>query len=157
MDGHMCTYPGYQWRLLSNSVSFKQESNQIQWFYSALKPYEHFIPLKNDISDLKERIEWASSNDEKVKNISSNAQNFAINNLLIQDNYYYLYLVLKNYAQAEDIDFKKLKKSTKSDPNWKCIQYRKRLALIKSFDKIKSKLLSSLSDKYEKNTVNNQN
>ncbi len=66
----MCTYCGYQWRLLSNSLALKQESDEIQWFYIALKPYEHYIPIKNDMSDLLEIIEWARKNDDKCKKIS---------------------------------------------------------------------------------------
>ncbi|HSX13956.1 MAG TPA: glycosyl transferase family 90, partial [Chlamydiales bacterium] len=36
MDGVMCAAPALQWRLLSNSVTFKPETNEIQWFYRAL-------------------------------------------------------------------------------------------------------------------------
>lgn len=141
LDGHMCTYHGYQWRLLSNSVCFKQESDQTQWFYSALKPYVHYIPIQNDMSDLLEKIEWARSHDKETLEISQHAQEFAIKNLLLEDNYFYLYLVLQKQASLEEIDFSRLKKETKKDPQWKCIQYRKRLALKKSFDRIKKKVL----------------
>lgn len=144
LDGHMCTYPGYQWRLLSNSVCFKQESDQIQWFYSALKPYVHYIPIQNDMSDLSEKIEWARSHDQEALEISKHAQEFALGNLLCEDNYFYLYLVLQKQASLEEIDFSRLKKETKKDPQWKCIQYRKRLALKKSFDRIKAKVLGSI-------------
>ncbi len=128
LDGHMCTYPGYQWRLLSNSVSFKQESDQIQWFYSALKPYVHFIPIKNDLGDLIEKIEWAKTHDEEVQKIVCNAQEFAKNHLLPEDAYLYLYLALKEYAKRQEIDWE-------MDDSWICIQYRKRLDLLKSLKK----------------------
>ncbi|MBI3508659.1 MAG: hypothetical protein HY069_03370 [Chlamydiia bacterium] len=137
LDGHMCTYPGYQWRLLSNSVCFKQESDQIQWFYAALKPYVHYIPIQNDVSDLLEKIEWAKSHDEDALKISKQAQEFALKNLLLEDNYFYLYLVLQKQASLEKIDFSRLKKEMQNDSQWKCIQYRKRLALQKSFNRIK--------------------
>ena len=94
LDGHMCTYPGYQWRLLSNSAAFKQDSDQIQWFYAALEPYRHFVPIQNDLSDLLERIEWAKEHDDEVQAISANAQEFARNNLMIEDDYLYLFLAL---------------------------------------------------------------
>ena len=133
LDGHMCTYPGYQWRLLSNSVCFKQESNQIQWFYSALQPYVHYVPIRNDIGDLVEKIQWARMHDRKVKQISKQARDFALHNLMFEDDYVYLYLVLKKYASLEEMDGRQLKKEMKDDPHWKCIQYRKRLDLQKSW------------------------
>jgi hypothetical protein len=135
LDGHMCTYPGYQWRLLSNSVCFKQESDQVQWFYPELKPYVHYIPVKNDMSDFLSQIEWAKSHDDEAREISKQAQNFARDHLLMEGNYFYLYLVFKKLSSIEKIDFLQLKRETKSDPRWKCIQYRKRLALKKTFDR----------------------
>jgi len=137
LDGHMCTYPGFQWRLLSNSVCLKQQSNQIQWFYSALKPYVHYIPIENDMKDLVEKVEWAKCHDEEASRISRNGREFAENNLLIEDNYFYLYLVLNKLAALEKIDLQELRYATKNDPRWKCIQYRKKLALIKSYQKVK--------------------
>ncbi|MBX7066698.1 MAG: hypothetical protein K1X28_05655 [Parachlamydiales bacterium] len=130
LDGHMCTYPGYQWRLLSNSVSFKQESDQEQWFYSALKPYTHYIPIKNDMSDLIEKVEWARSHDTEVQQIIQNAQDFAKNNLLPEDDYLYLYLALKECALRQENNWKKM------DDSWVCIQYRKRLDLQKSWNRL---------------------
>ena len=140
LDGHMCTFPGYQWRLLSNSVSFKQESNQIQWFYSALKPYEHYIPINNDMSDLLEKIEWARTHDDLVKQVSENAQKFASEHLMYEDCYRYLFLVLKKYASYQEIDFRALKKQMSQDPRWVSIQYRKRLAFFKTLRRIRERI-----------------
>ena len=136
----MCTYPGYQWRLLSNSVCFKQDSNQVQWFYSAIQPYVHYVPIQNDMSDLVEKIRWAHEHDDEMIQISKRAQEFAWNNLLFEDDYLYLYLVLKRHASMEEIDFSRLKKETCLDPHWKCIQYRKRLVLKKIVDRTLEKL-----------------
>lgn len=135
LDGHMCTYPGYQWRLLSHSVCLKQESDQVQWFYKALQPYVHYIPVKNDMSDLVEKINWAKEHDQETAAIAERARDFALKNLLFEDVYFYLHLALQKYSELQAIDFSKLKQETKIDPHWKCIQYRKRLALKKSWDK----------------------
>lgn len=32
-----------------------------------MKAWEHFVPVKMDLSDLQEKIEWARSNDQKLK------------------------------------------------------------------------------------------
>lgn len=136
LDGHMCTYPGYQWRLLSNSVAFKQQSDQIQWFYGALEPYKHYIPIQNDMSDLIEQIAWARAHDEQVREISKRAQEFALKNLMPANNYVYLLKVLERYAALQKIDFRALKTETRQDPKWECIQYRKRTRLMRTLRRI---------------------
>lgn len=131
LDGHMCTYPGFQWRLLSNSLCLKQKSDQEQWFYAALKPYEHYVPIENDMSDLSQKIEWAKAHENEVKQIISHAQQFAQNHLMIEDDYFYLHLALSEYAKLQKIDWDTLE----MDERWKCIQYRKRLDLQKSMQR----------------------
>jgi hypothetical protein len=126
IDGHLCTYPGYQWRLLSNSVAFKQDSNQIQWFYGALEPYIHFVPVANDMSDLIDKISWAKFHDTKAQQITLTAQKFVREHLMIEDNYFFLLQVIKRYALVQKIDFERLKAEMTKDPKWICIQYRKR-------------------------------
>lgn len=125
LDGYMCTYPGFQWRLLSNSVCFKQKSNEVQWFYGALKPYEHYIPIENDMSDIVEKINWAKKEDEKCEKIAKNATDFVLNNLMIEDVYIYLHKVLDTYSKRLEVDKKMLKDETILDTRWVCIQQRR--------------------------------
>lgn len=128
LDGHMCTYPGYQWRLLSNSVAFKQESEEEQWFYSALKPFVHYVPIKNDMSDLEAKVQWAKIHDSETRAIAKNGREFALHHLMIEDDYYYLYLSLLKYAKVQVGEFK-------NQEQFQCIQYRKRSRMLKSFFK----------------------
>ena len=126
LDGHMCTYPGYQWRLLSKSVCFKQESSEEQWFYRALKPYVHYIPINNDMSDLEEKVRWARAHDIEVQTIAENGREFALHHLMIEDDYLYLYLALSKLANLQVGEFI-------NQDQFRCIQYRKRSHLLKSF------------------------
>ncbi|EKE08762.1 MAG: KDEL motif-containing protein 1-like protein [uncultured bacterium] len=126
LDGHMCTYPGYQWRLLSRSLCLKQESDQEQWFYAALKPSVHYLPIRNDMSDLLEKIHWAKEHDLEARKIAETARAFALDNLMPADDYLYLYLAFHRYAALQNIDFKKLDMR-----EFICIQYRKRNRLLK--------------------------
>jgi len=130
IDGHMCAYPGYQWRLLSNSICFKQESNQIQWFYGALHPYEHYIPIKNDISDLIDKINWAKKNDSICLKITKNATSFAKNNLMLENVYVYLYKVLEKYSKYQSLNRRNLLNDLKNDNRWVCIENRKKTIKI---------------------------
>ena len=104
LDGWMCTYPGFHWRLLSGSVPFKQESDEVQYFYGALKPYVHYLPIKNDMRDLIEKITWARAHDDKCREIAKNARAFAQENLMPNQAYSYFYWVLTEYKSLQEFD-----------------------------------------------------
>ena len=67
IDGHTTATPRNALWLHSNSVTFKQVTENVQWYYRALTPYEHFIPVAENLSDIFSRIAWAKDNDEKCK------------------------------------------------------------------------------------------
>lgn len=113
LDGWMCTFPGFQWRLLSGSLTFKQDSDEVQYFYSALKPYVHYVPVKNDMGNLLEMIQWAKAHDSECREISQNARAFALKNLMPSQIYAYLYWVLDQYSSLQTFD------SLPIDSTWK--------------------------------------
>lgn len=115
LDGWMCTFPGFQWRLLSGSLALKQESDEVQYFYGALKPYVHYLPIQRDMSDLIEKIYWAQNHDQECKVIAQNARTFALQNLMPNQIYSYLYWVLKDYAALQTFD------QLEIDSTWKKI------------------------------------
>lgn len=104
LDGYMCTYPGFPWRLLSGSLTLKQESDEVQYFYSALEPFVHYVPIKNDMSDLVEKIAWAKEHDAECRKIAENARAFARENLMPNAIYNYLYKVIEEYSQLQKFD-----------------------------------------------------
>lgn len=53
-------------------------------------PFVHYIPVKEDLSDLIEKLDWAENNPEECKKISKNAQEFAMSNLRREDAIDYL-------------------------------------------------------------------
>ena len=67
---------------MGNSLVFKQDSKYYEHFYKQLTPWIHYIPFKKDLSDLIDKLNYALENDEKVRNISTNGQRFAQQNLL---------------------------------------------------------------------------
>lgn len=101
IDGNTCAYSRAYWQLFSNCAILKQESPNIQWFYSLLKPYVHYIPVANDLIDLSEKVTWSKDHDKEIQKIISNAQRIAKENLNQSEVYYYLYLVLKKYAELQ--------------------------------------------------------
>jgi hypothetical protein len=100
VDGNSCSFERYFWLLLSNSVVLKQMTPNIQWYYRGLKPYEHFIPVKRDLSDLFEQIEWAQTHDQEAKQIAENATSFIKNELSIEDVFVYMTHLLREYAKC---------------------------------------------------------
>ena len=62
--------------LSMGSVVLVVDSPYKLWFQHLLKPYVHYIPIKEDLSDLLYLIEWCKSNDETCKTIAENAKLF---------------------------------------------------------------------------------
>jgi len=58
--------------LILKIESIRPETDEL-WFFPLLKPYEDFVPVKADLSDLFEQINWCINNDDKAKNIAKNA------------------------------------------------------------------------------------
>lgn len=40
----------------------------------AVKPWEHFIPVKMDLSDFREKLSWAKNNDKESEKIGKRGQ-----------------------------------------------------------------------------------
>ena len=72
VDGHSKAYR-LSLELSMGSVILLVDSNYTMWFMKFLKPYHHYIPIKEDLSDLIDKINWCKQNDETCKNIAENA------------------------------------------------------------------------------------
>jgi hypothetical protein len=101
VDGWVSTWPRCYQLLLSNSVMLKQEDCYIQWFYRGIIPYEHYVPIANDLSDIFEQFKWAKENDILVENIAKNATDFANVWLSHEGIFVYLYKLLEEYAKLQ--------------------------------------------------------
>jgi hypothetical protein len=64
-------------KLLMPGVLFHHETNTKDFFYDEMKPYVHFIPVKQDLSDLREKFEWAVAHPEEAETIAKQATEFA--------------------------------------------------------------------------------
>lgn len=127
VDGVMTASPAFQARLISNSLTLKQEFDGFEWFYRELKPYVHYVPLKKDLSNLISQIEWMKKNDDLCQKIVQNANEFAQNNLMMEDVYLYFYLVLNKYSSLQELNRKQILKEIAEDPNWININERYKL------------------------------
>ena len=75
IDGHVSAFR-LSYQLSLNSVILLVKSKWNVWFSSMLVPYVHYIPVKEDLSDLIEQIKWCRNNDAKCENIIYNAKCF---------------------------------------------------------------------------------
>ena len=52
---------------------FHHETPTYDFMHTWIKPWVHYIPVKGDLSDLKEKFDWAEANEEKTRKISEAA------------------------------------------------------------------------------------
>ena len=52
--------------MAGGSLIFKQDSEYYEHFYHQLEPWVHYVPLKQDISDIEEKLQWAIEHDDEV-------------------------------------------------------------------------------------------
>ena len=73
----------------------KQDSEYYEHFYGDLTAGVHYIPVKHDLSDLIEKIEWAQSHDREARLIGMNGRKYATENLLPKDIFCYHAVLFK--------------------------------------------------------------
>ncbi|KAF3842938.1 hypothetical protein F7725_001787 [Dissostichus mawsoni] len=100
IDGTVAAYR-LPYLLAGNSVVLKQDSGYYEHFYYGLRPWEHYIPVRADMGDLLEKIQWARDHDEEAKNIGLAGQQFARTNLMGNSIFCYYYQLYQGYANLQ--------------------------------------------------------
>jgi len=79
IDGYTNTWSNLLVRMLYGCCVLKVESQFgfRQWYYDELKPFEHFVPVCADMSDLAEKIEWVRSHDSEASAIAARGRALA--------------------------------------------------------------------------------
>ncbi|KAL4232394.1 Protein O-glucosyltransferase 2 [Mactra antiquata] len=98
IDGTVAPYR-LPYLLAGDSVVLKQDSVYYEHFHLDLQPYVHYIPFKNDLSDLIEKIQWSRDNDEKAKEIGRNGRKYVLENLTPSDIYCYYVSLFLEYSK----------------------------------------------------------
>ena len=93
IDGHVSPFR-LSFDMSYNSLLLIVESKNYMWFSKLLKPYEHYIPIKKDLSDLIQKIKWCQENDSKCEKIAENAKYFFNKYLSKEGIYDYMQKVL---------------------------------------------------------------
>jgi len=74
IDGNGSTWDGTAWKLNSGSVIMKVTSVWRQWFYDEYKSWLHYVPIKNDLSDIQEQYKWCENNQDKCEEMIKNCK-----------------------------------------------------------------------------------
>ncbi len=69
---------GFFEKLLLGACVLKISSPFEQWFYSEISEWQHFVPVKHDMSDLIEKIEWCRQHEDEARAIAERGQRFAL-------------------------------------------------------------------------------
>ena len=104
LDGYVAA-----WRLIAelnmHSVILKQESSTYEYYYTLLRPWVHYVPIKRDLSDLIEKVSWCKNNDASCKQIASNANDFAKRILTRETVLDYCVNIITDYNYNIETDF----------------------------------------------------
>jgi hypothetical protein len=108
LDGHVAAFRlGHEFSL--GSVILIPKSKYYLWFTYLLKPFEHFVPVKEDLSDLIDQIKWCIANDDKCKKIAENGLEF-FNTYLNKNGIFDYVQQLLNQITPKTLNFKNYKK-----------------------------------------------
>jgi hypothetical protein len=71
IDGNSSPWSNLFQRLLTGSTVLKVESMRglNQWYYNELVPWENFVPIAPDMSDLTDKIDWLIRNDRFARKV----------------------------------------------------------------------------------------
>lgn len=80
IDGNGNAWDNFFHRLLLGCCVIKIESHfgYRQWYYDRLRPGEHFIPVRRDLSNLEEQVDWALTNQDRAREIAAAGQAVAL-------------------------------------------------------------------------------
>lgn len=76
IDGHANAW-GFLEKLILGCCVLKVASPYEQWFYDRLRPWEHYIPVKADLSDLTTVAGWCRDNQAQCQWIANNGARLA--------------------------------------------------------------------------------
>uniref|UniRef100_W5MHY0 Protein O-glucosyltransferase 1 n=1 Tax=Lepisosteus oculatus TaxID=7918 RepID=W5MHY0_LEPOC len=83
---------------LCGSLVFHVGEEWLEFFYPQLKPWVHYIPVKQDLSDVRELLQFVKENDDIAQEIAKRGQLFVLDNLRMEDVTCYWEKLLTEYA-----------------------------------------------------------
>lgn len=97
------------------STVLKEESNYMEFWYSSLKPFVHYVPFKSDLSDLEDNIKWMREHPRMAKRIGEHGRQFVLETLREEAINGYAGCLLTTYAQRIFYDIEKVEGAIEVD------------------------------------------
>lgn len=144
LDGHVSAYRlGHELSL--GSVILIPESKYYLWFSNLLKPYEHYVPVKENLEDLIDKIKWCIDNDNKCFEIANNAKLFYLKYLEKDGIFDYMQNLLKSIS-LKSLNLKKYDKTIAVITLYKNDIENTRLTQKRYFNYFMNRLLKPICD-----------
>ncbi|KAJ7023271.1 glycosyl transferase family 90-domain-containing protein [Mycena alexandri] len=103
MDVDGTTFSGRFLGLMrSGSLVFKSTLFE-EYFNDWLRPFEHYIPVKSDLSDLVQQIRWANDNPAEARLIQQRGMEMAKRVVTDDQNDCYFFAVLLEWARLQEM------------------------------------------------------
>ncbi len=78
VDGYARTWSAWAWKMMSGATVISLESPWTAFFNDQFAPWQHFVPVANDCSDLAEKLQWCRDNDAECQAIANRARDRAM-------------------------------------------------------------------------------
>jgi hypothetical protein len=80
IDGNSNAWSGLFQALAMGACVIKIGSphNYSQWYYDRLIPWTHYVPVRSDLADLEQKIDWGMDHVQEAEQIASNARKLAL-------------------------------------------------------------------------------
>ncbi|KAJ7161122.1 glycosyl transferase family 90-domain-containing protein [Mycena filopes] len=88
--------------LRAGSLVFKATVFE-EYFNDWIRPYEHYIPVRPDLSDLVQKIEWARAHDAEARAIMERGREVALRVMRDEQNDCYLFALLLEWARLQEM------------------------------------------------------
>lgn len=69
-----------KWLLFSRRPILMVQRMHVEYFHHELKPWEHYVPVRMDLSDIVEKVNWTLENGKEAREMSERALSFALEN-----------------------------------------------------------------------------
>jgi len=91
----------YKHLFLCGSLVFQVGDKWQEFFYPALKPWVHYIPVEEDLSDAEQLLDWAANHQAEAQAIADRGFAFVRDNLRQEDVRDYWRELLGQYARLQ--------------------------------------------------------
>jgi len=76
-------------------VVLQHEAGYTEYVDALMKPYEHYVPISYDLSDLTAKVKWLQQNDAEARRIAENGKKLANQRMRLEDHICYIWRALE--------------------------------------------------------------